>query len=400
MRYIIILGDGMADYHKGPLGNNTPLELAKKPTIDFFAQNAIVGKIKTVPEGMKPASDVANLSVMGYDPKKYYTGRSPLEAFSIGVPMEETDIAMRINLVTLSGEQNLEEKTMLDYSCGEIETEDSKILIEDLQKEFGNERFSFYSGISYRHCLIDKKGTLETQFTPPHDISDKVIGKYLPKGKDSGIFVELMKKSIEFLKNHPINIKRIRQGKKPATSIWFWGAGTKPILTAFEEKYNLKGAVISAVDLIKGIAIGAKMKNYTVEGATGNIHTNFQGKAEAVVQAIKDGYDFVYLHMEAPDECGHQGDAKNKILAIEKIDGVVKFVTDNLKTMKEDFCLAVLPDHATPLCMKTHTNDPVPFLVYNSTKENKSGLSFTENEAEKGIFLNDGPSLINLMLQK
>lgn len=399
MKYIIVLGDGMADYHRGPLGNVTPLEVAKKPNIDFLAQNGRVGLIKTIPDGMQPASDVANLSVMGYDPKKYYSGRSPLEALSIGVAMNDKDIAIRTNLVFLSDEENYEDKVMLDYSAGEISTKEAKELIDYIQKELGNERFSFNAGISYRHCLIDNKGVINAEFTPPHDISDKNIKGYLPTGEGGKAFLEMQQKSYELLKNHAINRERIRQGKKAANSIWFWGAGTKPHLTPFSEKYGINGAVISAVDLLKGIAIGAGMKTYEVEGATGNIDTNFMGKAAKVIEALDDNNDFVYLHIEAPDECGHQGDAKNKILAIEKIDEVVGYIYRGLKQRKEDFVMAVLPDHATPLCLKTHTDDPVPYLIYKSYNEERSLLNFTENEAKKGIYLDEGPRLIEAMLE-
>lgn len=398
MRYIIVLGDGMADYHRGPLGNNTPLELAVKPNIDNLCYNGKSGLIKTIPEGMKPASDVANLSVMGYDPTVYYSGRSPLEALSIGVKMEDSDIALRVNLVTLSDDEVFEEKTMLDYSAGEISTKEAELIIKSVQKELGNDRFKFYNGVSYRHCLIDKEGNLDTEFTPPHDISDQKITDYLPTGKDGETFLQLIKQSAELLKNHPVNLKRIAEGKNPATAVWFWGAGTKPSLPSFYEKYKLKGAVISAVDLIKGIAKGAEMKVYEVEGATGNLDTNFKGKAQAVIQAVKDGYDFVYLHIEAPDECGHRGEGENKIKAIEKIDEVTAFIVNSLNEMKEDYVVAVLCDHATPLCLKTHTSDPVPYIIYNSTKNYLSGLKYTEKDAQKGEFLQSGGMLIKTML--
>lgn len=398
MKYIIVLGDGMADYHRGPLGNATPLEKANKPNIDFLAQKGRVGLIKTIPSGMKPASDVANLSVMGYDPQKYYSGRSPLEALSIGVEMNKEDIAIRTNIVTLSEEENYEDKVMLDYSAGEISTKEAKELMEYIQKELGTERFSFNGGISYRHCVIDHSGSLATEFTPPHDISDKKIKEYLPKGENSDIFLMLQQQSYELLKRHPINIERSKQGKNTGNSLWFWGAGTKPNLTPFYEKFGLKGAVISAVDLLKGIAIGASMKTYDVVGATGNIDTNFMGKAKAVMKALEEGNDFVYLHIEAPDECGHQGDGQNKILAIEKIDEVVGYIYKNLKDKKDNFVIAVLPDHATPLCLKTHTDDPVPYLIYKSNDEENSGLNLTEVDASKGKFIKEGPLLIAEML--
>ena len=398
MKYIIVLGDGMADYHRGPLGNATPLEKASKPYMDMLAKKGMTGLVQTIPDGMQPASDVANLSVMGYDPKAYYSGRSPLEALSIGIDMDEKDIAMRVNLVTLSDDK-LEDSVMIDYSAGEITTQEADILIKDLEKELGNQRFSFYTGTSYRHCLIDKEGTLETQFTPPHDIIGKKVGEYLPKGKDAEIFRELIQKSIQILKDHPVNKKRKENGKNPATAIWFWGAGTKPNLAPFEEKYSLKGAVISAVDLIKGIARGAGMKVYEVEGATGNMDTNFLGKAEAAIKALKEGSDFVYLHIEAPDECSHQGDYKNKIRAIEKVDEVVGFIYESLKKENARFVIAVLCDHATPLVLRTHTSDPVPFLIYSSVKDYNSGLIYTEREVKKGVFFDKGEKIIKTMLK-
>lgn len=400
MKYVIVLGDGMADYHRGPLGDSTPLEKARKPYIDMLGEKGIVGLVKTIPEGMSPASDVANLSVMGYDPKEYYSGRSPLEALSIGIDMGRKDVAMRVNLVTLSSEEKLEDKVMKDYCGGEISTQEADVIIKDLQKELGSDRFSFFTGTSYRHCLIDKKGGLKTEFTPPHDISDKKIGEYLPQGVESDVFRKMIEKSIEILKHHPINKKRIKDNKNPVTSIWFWGAGTKPELTPFEKKFSLKGAVISAVDLIKGIAKGAKMKVYEVEGATGNIDTNFMGKAQAVIKALKEQNDFVYLHIEAPDECSHQGDYKNKILAIEKIDEVTGYIYENLKKQKEDFIIAVLCDHATPLVLKTHTSDPVPFLIYNSKEKKVSNLKYTEKAAKKGVFLDKGEKIIKTMLKE
>lgn len=400
MKYIIVLGDGMADYHSGPLGNATPLELAHKPNIDFLAAQSVAGLIKTIPDGMKPASDVANLSVLGYDPKSCYTGRSPLEALSMGINMSDTDIALRTNLVTLSDDEKFEDKVMLDYSAGEISTEEATQLLTELQKHLGSDRFAFYSGVSYRHCLIDHNGALDTSFTPPHDISGKKIAEYLPEGENSAVFTEMIKKSVGILRKHPLNQKRIAEGKAPAAAVWFWGAGTKPALTPFFDKYRLKGAVISAVDLLKGIAVGAGMKNYNVKGATGNIDTNFSGKAQAVIQALDDGCDFVYLHIEAPDECGHRGESANKIHAVEKIDEVVGYIYNTLTERKENFVLAVLPDHATPLCVRTHVSDPVPYFVFRSGKQGKGIPKYTEKDAKDGLFLENGGELIKLMIQR
>ncbi|MFA6867147.1 MAG: cofactor-independent phosphoglycerate mutase [Clostridia bacterium] len=397
MKYIIILGDGMADYHKGPLGNNTPLELAKKPTIDKYCKLGQIGMIKTIDDGLKPGSDVANLSVLGYDPRIYYTGRSPLEALSIGIEMSPKDTVFRVNLVTLSDNENFADKTMVDYSSGEISTSEAHELMATVNQKLGG-LLSFYGGTSYRNCAIMTNSKCTTDFTPPHDISDKAIGTYLPNGEDSDIFINLMKESYEILKNHPVNLKRIANGKNPANCIWFWGRGTKPLLTNFEKEYNLKGAMISAVDLLKGIAKGCGIDNIEVEGATGTVNTNFAGKAKACVNALSD-HDYVYVHMEAPDECGHQGDAEGKILSIERIDGVVDYITSELEKKEESFCLAVLPDHATPLCLKTHVSDPVPFMVYNSLRPANCGLNYTENEGQKGIYLDNGRALIKYMLQ-
>jgi 2,3-bisphosphoglycerate-independent phosphoglycerate mutase len=397
MKYIVILGDGMADYHKGILGKYTPLELAKKPNIDRLAALGQVGLIKTIDDGLKPGSDVANLSVIGYDPRKYYTGRSPLEALSIGINMTDKDTVFRMNLVTLSGEDNFKDKVMLDYSSGEITTAEASVLVKDIDNKLGG-YLKFYSGTSYRHCALLKDSMCETEFTPPHDILDKKIGEYLPAGVGSDEFESLMRASMDVLKDHPINIARKEQGKNPANCIWFWGKGTKPLLPSFEELYHLKGAMISAVDLLKGIAIGCGMDVINVDGVTGTVETNFQGKAEACVKALET-HDYVYVHMEAPDECGHQGDAQGKILSIEKVDSVVEYVTRKLDEKNEEYCMAILPDHPTPLCLKTHTSDPVPFIVYNSVRQAKSGLGYSEFEGEKGIYLSNGRALIQYMLK-
>lgn len=398
MKYIIILGDGMADYRKGPLGFHTPLDLAVKPNIDELAKNGTVGLIRTVDEGMKPGSDVANLSVMGYDPAICYTGRSPLEALSIGAPIGDKDTVFRINLVTLSDSDDFGERIMEDYSAGEISTEEAHELIRAVSDGLGLDNVTFYGGTSYRNCAILHTPCPPVEFTPPHDITGKPIGSFLPKGEDDGFFLDLIKKSAEILKDHPINAERARLGKNKATAIWFWGQGTKPALADFAEKYGLRGAMISAVDLLKGIAIGAGMDVVEVEGATGTLSTNFAGKARACVEACRD-HDFVYLHMEAPDECGHQGDAEGKIKAIEKVDEVVGYVVSSLNALNEDYCIAVLPDHATPLCLRTHVSDPVPYLVYNSLRPAHCGIIFNEEEAQKGLYLSNGRALMQLMLK-
>ncbi|MDE6210886.1 MAG: cofactor-independent phosphoglycerate mutase, partial [Clostridia bacterium] len=404
MKYVVILGDGWADYPSKELGGRTPLEVADKPNIDDLCKRGKLGLVKTVPDGMKPGSDVANLSMMGYAPDKYYTGRSPLEALSIGIDLKDSDVAIRCNLVTLSDEENYADKTMLDYSAGEISTEEARQLIEYLQQNLGDEYIDFYTGVSYRHCLVAHNAETGTDFTPPHDISDKKITQYLPKGEYGDIFLDIMTDSYNLLKDHPVNKKRIERGLKPANSIWLWGEGTRPQLTPFEEKYGIKGAVISAVDLIKGIGTGAQMKVINVEGATGTYKTNFKGKAEAAIDALKDGYDYVYIHMEAPDECGHQGDVDNKVKSIELIDSiVVKYVKEQLDLMNEDYKILIAPDHPTPLSLKTHTSDPVPFIIYAHKAGEEQCLAtdtpYSEaNAKDAGLFFSTGEELMEEFL--
>lgn len=396
MKYIVFLGDGMADRPLDELGGLTPLDKAVKPNIDYLARRGICGMVKTVPDGMKPGSDVANLAVMGYDPCKVYTGRAPLEALSIGVNMAATDIAVRCNLVTLSDDSDYSEKTMIDYSAGEISTEEARELIAAVNKELGSEICKFYSGVSYRNCLIIADGE-STQLTAPHDISGRVIGEYLP---NDAMLRELMEKSYQILSEHPINAERVKNGKNPANSIWLWGAGSKPVLPDFQELYGLKGAVISAVDLLKGIAIAGGMKSIDVEGATGRLDTDWDGKAQACVQAIKNGYDYVYLHMEAADECGHQGDIDGKIKAIEFIDGVVEKVMYELQDLEEGLTVLVTPDHPTPLSLKTHTSDSVPFIIYNTLNEKEStAQKYSELECEAtGLKLSSGAELMKMLI--
>ncbi len=396
MKYIVVLGDGMADYRKGPLGTRTPLELAKKPNMDRLARLGEVGLIRTVDEGMTPGSDVANLSVMGYDPKICYTGRAPLEALSLGLDTAEEDTVFRMNFVTLSEEDNFDDKVMVDYSAGEITSEEGAILVHDLKEALENGCMQFYPGTSYRNCAILRGSHTDVTFTPPHDISGKAIGEYLPVGQGSEIFRQLIIRSQEVLSSHPINIARKEAGKNPANAIWFWGKGTKPKLENFYEKYGLHGAVISAVDLLKGIAVGGGLDVIEVEGATGTLSTDFMGKARACVDAL-DTHDYVYLHFEAPDECGHQGDAEGKIKAIEKIDEVIGYITRTLDEKGEEYCMAILPDHPTPLSVRTHVSDPVPFIVYNSVRPKKCGLGYDEEKAQSGTYLSNGRALIRLM---
>ncbi len=402
MKYFVILGDGMADYPLPDKEGKTPLMLAKKPYINSLAPRSVVGLAKTVPEGFKPGSDVANLSVMGYNPALYYSGRSPLEAASIGIDLKATDVTLRCNLVTLSDDENYADKTMVDYSAGEISTEDAAVLIEYLKQEFDKPPFTLYAGISYRHCLVVENGKIGHTLTPPHDISDKKITDYLPSGEGSEPFLAMMERSYELLKNHPLNVARVKAGKNPANSVWFWGEGTKPALSAFEELHGKKGGVISAVDLVKGIGLLADMKCIEVEGATGNWDTNFNGKAEACANALLGGLDFVYVHMEAPDECGHHGDFTKKVYSIEQIDGVVKKVCETLEKAGEEYSLLIMPDHPTPLALKTHVSDPVPFLLYRSNGQTGNGATaYDENEAKAtGEYVAEGFTLVKRLFSE
>jgi 2,3-bisphosphoglycerate-independent phosphoglycerate mutase len=409
MKYIVVLGDGMADYPIPALEGKTPLEAANKPGMDFLARHGEMGLVKTVPEGFPPGSDVANLSVFGYAPKLYYTGRSPLEAVSMGVAMEDTDMAFRCNLVTLSDEEHYEDKTMLDYSSGEITTEEARELIEAIAEKLNSPEFSFYPGISYRHCLIWKNGKEGLTLTPPHDISGRKIASYLPEGVNSEVFLAFMKQSEAILKEHPINISRIKRGLNPATSIWLWGQGRKPALTSFREKYGIRGSVISAVDLIRGIGILAGLDSIQVEGATGNLHTNYAGKAQACLNALENGSDFVYVHVEAPDECGHQGMLDGKVTSIEKIDS--ELLSTLLKSLEKwDYSILLLPDHPTPLSIRTHSREPVPYVIYRRMAGKTEGESvrnplslrrFTEKDAETtGILIQEGHTLMDKFLNR
>lgn len=400
MKYIIILGDGMADEPMEALQNQTPLAYAKTPNMDVLSKESELGLVHTIPEGMKPGSDTANLAVIGYNPKKYYTGRSPLEALSIGVNMKDTDIAIRCNLVTLSDDRlRYEEKKIIDHSASEISTEDAAILLDSVKKELESEMFQYYLGTSYRHLLIWEKGQV-VELTPPHDILGKVVKEFLP---EEVMLKEMMKKSYDILNEHPLNIKRAKKGLNKANSIWFWGAGTKPALDSFEEKTGKKGAMISAVDLLKGIAVGAGLKNIEVEGANGTLHTNYEGKAKAAVETlVKDGYDFVYVHVEAPDEMGHQGSIERKIQAIEYLDTrVIEVIKKEMDESKEDYRMLILPDHPTPIACRTHTSDPVPYLLYDSTDKKQETWSYTEVDAkESGNFIAEGYTLIDKLFSK
>lgn len=388
MKYVLVLCDGMADYPVPELGGATPLETARTPYMDMLVKTAQIGLVKTVPDSCKPGSDVANLGALGYDAESCYTGRSPLEALSIGIDMKDDDVAVRTNTVTLSDDEPFENKKMVDYSAGEISTAEARELIEYVQEKLGDDRFRFYAGVSYRHCLIVSHAKPAESLTPPHDISGKVIGDYLPKGALGEEMSALIKKSYELLKDHPVNKKRVLSGKNPANSIWFWGEGTKPMLENFEHRYNKSGAMISAVDLLKGIAIGSEMTSVDVEGATGTLSTNFDGKAEAAIKMLDDGKDFAFIHLEAPDECGHQGDVKGKIKAIEVIDQkIIGKIYDTLKAKGEDFAMLIMPDHFTPVSILTHSREPVPYLMFSSKRELGSHSAYNEKTAtESGVY--------------
>lgn len=398
MKYIVVLCDGAADTPVPELSGKTPLEAANKPNIDRLASMGELGMAKTVPENLPPGSDVANLAVFGYDPQIYYTGRSPLEAMSMNVELELTDTTFRTNLVTLSDEENYEDKTMVDYSSDEISTEEAKILIEAVNEALRTEEYEFFSGISYRHLLVWHNRENKFSLTPPHDISDRKIREYLPENE---IILNLMKKSHEILKNHPVNLKRIERGLHPANSIWIWGNGTKPDLDLYKDKFGLSGAVISAVDLIKGIGKCAGLDVIDVEGATGTVHTNFDGKADAAITALRNGADFVYVHLEGADEAGHRREIENKVKSIELIDEkIVGPIINALEEDKEEYSILVMPDHPTPLAIKTHTRDAVPYLIFKSTdRKPAKEIRYTEADAEKtGIYVPDGYEIIKKLL--
>lgn len=398
MKYIVILGDGMADEPLEQLGGKTPLESAATPHMDALAGMGELGLAKTVPDTMKPGSDVANLAVLGYDPEKNYSGRSPLEALSVGVDMAEDDVVFRCNIVTLTEDEPYEQKTILDHSAGEITTEEADILMDAVREAFKSDAIRFYTGTSYRHITVWKQGKV-LDMAQPHDHLGQMIAPYLPT---EPIFREMMKRSFQILNNHPINQKRTAEGKNKANSLWFWGAGTKPSLMSFREKTGKKGAMISAVDLLKGIAVGAGMKVIQIPGATGGLHTNYEGKAMAAVKAVlEDGCDFAYIHVEAPDEMGHQGSISNKIAAIEALDSrVVGLVREKMDASGEPYRLLICPDHPTPIRCRTHTSDPVPYILYDSTAERKAIGRYSEKDAAAtGIYEPHGYQLMQRLLK-
>ena len=401
MKYVVILGDGMADWPIEELGDKTPLEYANTPFMDKLSESAELGMVRTVPEGMSPGSDTANLSVLGYNPKKYYSGRSPLEALSIGVDMKNTDVALRCNIVTLSeDEDRYEDRTIIDHSSSEISTEDAAVLIDAVKSELERDGYTFYVGTSYRHLLIIDKGTV-MPLVQPHDVLGQVVGDKLPK---DDVLRDMMIRSYDILVNHPINVERKKKGLNPANSLWFWGAGTKPALTSFQGKVGKSGAMISAVDLLKGIAVGADMKIISVEGANGGLNTNYEGKADAAVDAlINHNIEFVYVHVEAPDEMGHQGSVERKIKAIENLDSrIIKRVYEGVTAAGEDIRMLIMPDHPTPIKIRTHTDEPIPYMLFDSTKtlgEEPHRTYCEKNAKETGIYEENGYKLIEKLLE-
>jgi len=403
MKYLIVVPDGAGDEQIEALGGKTPLEVAEMENINELAHKGIVGMVKTIPPGIAPGSDAANLSVMGYDPAVYLTGRSPLEAASIGIEMSDTDVAFRTNIITLTGEGEYEDLIITDHSAGDITTEEADELIKAVNEAFADENITFYTGVSYRHCMIVHNGSVDYEMTPPHDVLGQRAGDYLPKGEGVGFITDMMKKSYEILKNHPVNKAREAKGLNPANTLWIWGQGKKPALSSFYDKYGITGTAISAVDLIKGIAICAGLNSVDVEGATGTLHTNFDGKAQAAVKEFKDGKDFVYMHVEGPDECSHQGDQDGKIECMHSIDvKIVKPIVDYLRETGEDFRVLVVPDHRTPLAIRTHSATPVPFVVYDSRKEEAydADRCFCEKSGEKGMYFDSGFELADYFFEK
>lgn len=401
MKNFVLVFDGMADRPIPALNNKTPMDVADTPTLNMLTRSGVVGTALNVPAALRPESDTANLAIMSYDPLIYSNGRSPLEALSLGIDLKPEETAIRCNVVTLSDGENYAERTMLDHSADEISSEEASVLINYLEEKLGGDTVHFYPGVSYRHCTVWNDADPKFSFTPPHDIIGKKIGDYLPAGDEGKKYLEIMEKSAELLKDHEINIKRIKEGKNPANSVWFWSPGKKPMLPSFEEKWGLKPAVISAVDLIKGIAIAAKMKSIDVEGVTGNIHTNYKGKADAAISAFKDGYDYVYVHVEAPDECGHRGEIENKVKSIEFIDKqILAPVYEYLNASGEDFRIMALPDHPTPIEIRTHSREHVPFVIFISgaSFDMLNGKFNEENAAATGLDLEDGTKLLPLML--
>lgn len=404
MKYLVLIPDGMADIPVAELGNLTPMQKAKKPAMDALAAQSLVGTVSNVPQGMVPESDTANMAILSFDPKVYSKGRSPLEAVSMGIEMQPDETAYRCNLVTLSEDEACyEDHIILDHSADEISTEEAHQLILTLEEKMGDDIRKFYTGVSYRHCLIWKNGNDHYNFMRPHDILGKRIGEYLPRVEDGGEeFLKLMKDSYDILKDHPVNLARKQRGLKPANSAWLWSPGKKPQLPSFKEKWGLNAAVISAVDLIKGIGLCAEMESIDVEGATGNVHTNYTGKAQAAIDAFERGIELVYIHVEAPDECGHRAEIENKVKSIELIDEkILTPVWQYLQNCGESYKIMILPDHPTPLAIRTHSIDPVPFMMYSSLHTENGVKTFDEMTAqETGLYIPAGHTLMERFVEK
>lgn len=404
MKYLVLIPDGMADEKVKELGDLTPMQKAKKPYMDMLAKKAYVGTVSNVPEGMVPESDTANMAIMSFDPKVYSKGRSPLEALSMGLSMDSDDTAIRCNIITLSEEQDCyEDRILLDNTADEISTEEADELVKAVNEKFANEKRRLYTGMSYKHCFMWKTDMDRYNFARPHDIINQRIGEFLPKESDGGAeFLEVMKASYDVLNNHPVNIARRERGLKPGNALWFWSPGKKPALPSFKKKWGINASVISATDLIKGIAICAEMNSIDVEGVTANVHTNYTGKANAAIDAFKNGSDYVYIHVEAPDECGHRAEIDNKVLSIELIDQkILKPVYEYLNNSGEAFKIMILPDHPTPLRIRTHTITPVPFFIYSSETERKGVDGFDEfSAANTGVYVKDGYKLMDTLVKQ
>lgn len=403
MKYLVVVPDGAGDDPVQALEGKTPLEVAEMEMINELASKGKVGTVKTIPDGVAPGSDAANLSVMGYDPSIYLTGRSPLEAASIGIDMSDTDVAFRTNIITLTGEGEYEDLIITDHSSGDITTAEADELIKAANEAFANDDIQFYTGVSYRHCMIVKNGSTNYELTPPHDVLTQRVGDHLPKGEGVEFITDMMKKSYDILKDHPVNKARMEKGLNPANTLWIWGQGKKPSLSKFSEKYGIDGSAISAVDLIKGIAICAGLGSVDVEGATGTLHTNFEGKAEAGINEFKAGKDFVYMHLEGPDECSHQGDQEGKIQCMHDIDQkIVKPMVEYLRSTGEDFRVLIVPDHRTPLAIRTHSSDPVPYVIYDSRTETEADTAkqFNEKSGQTGEYFDSGYALADFFFEK
>lgn len=402
MKYVVMLGDGMADYPIPSLGDKTPLEMANKPTMDWLSKNGELGLVRTLYEGMPTGSDIANLSVLGYDPKKYYTGRSPIEALGLGIPLTDCDTVFRLNLVSISTDGAFEDKIMLDHSSDKITNEEAYELLDALAAEFGSDVIHFHRGVSYRHILIWKNIDYNYTMMPPHDILDQKIGAYLPGGPYGDQVLAMMKKSYEILMEHPINIARMERGLKPANCMWLWGEGKRPQIDAFSGKFGVTGAVVTAVPLIAGLANGMGLRAISVEGATGDYYTNYAGKAQAAIDALDDGAEFVFIHVEAPDECGHDADIDLKVKSIEKIDAeILTQVKKKLDDLGEPYRILLMPDHATPIAIRTHALDPIPYVMYTKDGDKKSGLTYSEkNGKDTGNMIEFGHDLMQHFIVK